>query len=281
MSSESKFVPKIGFGTESLRIIEILTPYLKAANESNYDFVDCAWKYGNEAIIGLTLKTLRKEDANFNFLPYFQSKVWPSQFSGGIIKSLKFSLSKIGVTTVMHTYLLHRPSPNKELNFSAYKQLVNCKQNSLTKRIGLCNFSNAMINWLHKLTGVFPDILQYDCSVDSMNWKGIEFGKQHNIEVQASLPFGDYSKNKQNPILIDMAAKYGITIKALLAAFLLNHEIVPIVVPEAEEEIREIIKAKEIKLSKEDLETLNGLNEYVETQEEEDLEDSDDSEDEE
>ncbi|AGX89094.1 aldo/keto reductase [Mycoplasma parvum] len=262
MKGETKFVPKIGFGTESLRIIEILTPYLKAANENNYDFVDCAWKYGNEAIIGLTLKTLRKENVNFNFKPYFQSKVWPSQFSGGIVKSLKFSLNKIGVNTVMNTYLLHRPSTNMELNFSAYKQLVFCKKNALTKKIGLCNFDKDTILWLQKLTGVLPDILQYECSVNNMRWDRISFCKKHNIELQASSPFGNYSKNKDNELLQKMSKKYGISIKALLAAYLINYEIVPIIVPESEEEIGEIIKSKEIKISEEDLKLLGGLNEY-------------------
>ncbi|AHC39989.1 aldo/keto reductase [Mycoplasma ovis str. Michigan] len=262
MSKESTYVPKIGFGTESLRIIEILSPYLKSANSNNYDFVDCSWKYGNEAIIGLALRSLKRSEQNFEFTPYFQSKVWPSQFSGGIVKSLKFSLSKIGADTVIHTYFLHRPSSNMELNLSAYKQLISCKNNSLTKRIGLCNFDKDLINWFHKLTGVMPDVVQYECSVNNMRWDRISYCKQNNIEIQGHTVFGNYAKNEQNPVLLDMAKKYNVSLKTLLAAYLVNLEIVPIVVPSSEEEIGELIKAKGVKLDEQDLETLKKLNEY-------------------
>ncbi|RAO95160.1 aldo/keto reductase [Mycoplasma wenyonii] len=263
MSSEQvKFTPKIGFGTESLRIIEILSPYLKAANDHNYDFVDCGWKYGNEAIIGLALRGLKRSEQKFEFLPYFQSKVWPSQFSGGIIKSLKFSLSKIGVDTVIHTYFLHRPSNNMELNLSAYKQLISCKNNALAKRIGLCNFDKDVIEWFHKLTGTLPDVIQFECSVNNMRWDRIAYCRQHNIEIQGHTPFGNYEKNSQNPVLQDMAKKYNVSLKTLLVAYLLNLEIVPVVVPSSEDEIGEIIKAKKIKLDEKDIETLKQLNEY-------------------
>ncbi|AFN65114.1 aldo/keto reductase family protein [Mycoplasma wenyonii str. Massachusetts] len=262
MSANTKYTPKVGFGTESLRIIEILAPYLKAANEHNYDFVDCGWKYGNEAIIGLALKSLKRSESKFEFIPYFQSKVWPSQFTGGIIKSLKFSLSKIGADTIMHTYFLHRPSNNMEQNLSAYKQLVSCKNNSLTKRIGLCNFDKDMIVWFHQQTGVLPDVVQYECSVNNMRWDRIHYCKENNIELHGHTPFGNYAKNEKNTVLLDMAKKYEVSLKTLLAAYLVNHEITPIVVPSSEEEIGELIKARDIKLDKKDLETLDKLNEY-------------------
>ncbi|CCE66706.1 aldo/keto reductase [Candidatus Mycoplasma haematominutum] len=261
-TKKGKFTPKIGLGTESLRIIEILAPYLKMANDNNYDFVDCAWKYGNEAIIGLALKNLKKEEDKFEFLLYFQSKVWPSQFSGGIMKSLKFSLNKMGFNNTIHTYFLHRPSTNLELNLSAYKQLIQCKNNGLTERIGLCNFDKDTIEWLFKLTGVLPDAHQFECSVNNMRWDRINYCKKRGIEIQGHNPFGNYDKNAKDPVLIKMAKKYKLSLKALLAAFLLNHEIIPIVVPSSSDEIEEIIKSKKVKLSAEDLKILTELNDY-------------------
>ncbi|AFO51790.1 aldo/keto reductase family protein [Candidatus Mycoplasma haematolamae str. Purdue] len=261
-SAKTPFVPRIGFGTDSLRIIEILSPYLKAANDNKYDFVDCAWKYGNEAIIGLALKGLRRAESKFEFTPYFQSKVWPSQFSGGIVKSLKFSLNKIGADSIMNTYFLHRPSSNMELNLSAYKQLIYCKNNSLTKKIGLCNFDKDTINWFFQLTGVMPDIVQYECSVNNMRWDRIAFCRKHNIEIQGHTPYGNLAQNEKNPVLVNMAKKYNVSLKALLVSYLLHHEITPIAVPGSEAEISEIIKARDVKLEHDDLEKLTSMNEY-------------------
>lgn len=67
---------RLGFGTQYLRNQAVLTDYIREINlDGGYDFIDCAWRYGNEAIIGLSLKALKREDANFCLNVKFQSKV--------------------------------------------------------------------------------------------------------------------------------------------------------------------------------------------------------------
>ncbi|WP_216083494.1 aldo/keto reductase [Candidatus Mycoplasma haematohominis] len=265
MSYSYSYDPKtarFGFGTSTLRDQETLIKYLREVNNHPYDFVDCAWRYGNEAIIGLSLKSLRREDPNFELKLNFQSKVWPTQFFGGITKSLKFTLQKIGVLSAIDAYMLHRPAHDMSLNLSAWKQLIECKRNRLTKNIGLGHFDKDLIEKLYEATGIRPQFLQIELSVNNMRYDRIHYCRQHNIEIQAYEPLGDYEENLKNPLLIRLSEKYNTSIKHILLAFLLNQGIVPVVIPENVEEIGELLKAKEILLDPEDIELMRSLNTY-------------------
>lgn len=66
----------------------------------------------------------------------------------------------------------------------------------------------------------------------------------------------------KNEVLIDMAKKYGVGVKNLLLAYLLNLGITPIVTVEEQSEIKEFLKSKDVVLEDKDLEILKGLNEY-------------------
>lgn len=253
---------KIGFGTQSIRDQPTLTEYLKHLNVHKYDFVDCAWRYGNEAIIGLSLKAIKREDYDFEFSVPFQSKVWPTQFFGGITKSLKFTLQKIGILSTIEAYMLHRPAHDMSLNLSAWKQLIECKKNRLTRTIGLGHFDKDLIEELFRCTGVRPQFLQIELSVNNMRYDRISYCRKNGIDIQAYEPLGNYEENLNNPILIEIAKKHDVTIKNLLLAFLLNLGITPIVTPESVEELPKLLDAKKIILTKEEIEKIKTINTY-------------------
>ncbi|OAL10157.1 aldo/keto reductase [Candidatus Mycoplasma haematobovis] len=253
---------RIGLGTNIYREQEPLTGILIEVVKHDYDFIDCAWRYGNEAIIGITIKAIKKENPSFEFTIPFQSKVWPTQFNGGIMKSLKFSLSKIGTSSIIDSYMLHRPIQEMKLNLIAWKQLIDCRKNRLTKQIGLGHFDKDLIEKLYENTGVRPQFLQIELSVNNMRWDRIHYCREHDIDIQAYEPLGDYLSNSQNATLISLAQKYNTTIKNLLLAYLLNQGITPVVTPETVEEIKEFPLAKNIILEAEDIEVMNSINTY-------------------
>lgn len=87
---------------------------------------------------------------------------------GGITKSLKFTLQKIGAISAIDSYMLHRPADNLDLNLSAWKQLIECKKNRLAKKIGLAHFDKDLIEGFYKETNVRPQFLQMELSVNNM-----------------------------------------------------------------------------------------------------------------
>lgn len=115
---------------------------------------------------------------------------------------------------------------------------------------------------LYESTGIRPEFLQVELSVNNMRHDRIFYCQNHGIEVQAYEPLGDYESNKDNPLLIDLAKKYNTTVKNILLAFLMNQNIVPIITPENADEIKVLLQSKDIVLDKEDLEAMKTLNTY-------------------
>ncbi|CBY93090.1 aldo/keto reductase family oxidoreductase [Mycoplasma haemofelis str. Langford 1] len=207
----------------------------------------------------MALRNIKKADMSFRFNVAFQSKVWPSKFPGGVNKSLKFALSKIGVNNYMDSYLLHAPADTIEKNITAWKQLIDCQTRGQTKRIGLGDFTIEVMDALFEATGRRPDVLQLPISLSNMHFEYISYCQENSIELQSYRPLEGWEKYSGNKILVDLAAKYGTTIKNLISAFFLNLGITVILLPESKGEIGELIKAKSLILSKEDLDLIKSI----------------------
>lgn len=208
----------------------------------------------------MALKQIKSKDMSFNLSLPFQSKVWPTKFSGGINKSLKFALQKIGAFSCMDVYFLHYPAETWILNLSAYKQLVDCMKMGKTKKIGLGNFDLETVNRLFEFTGQLPHVLQMNLSLNHMDFDVLEYCRSKGIELQAYEPFGEYSENSNNKEIVEIARKYSTTVKNISLAYLYNLGIVPVAVADSREEIHELAKSKEIYLDKKDMEILFSFN---------------------
>ncbi|AEW45710.1 aldo/keto reductase family oxidoreductase [Mycoplasma haemocanis str. Illinois] len=207
----------------------------------------------------MALRNIKKEDMSFRFNVAFQSKVWPSKFPGGVNKSLKFALSKIGVNNYMDSYLLHAPADTIEKNITAWKQLIDCQIRGQTKRIGLGDFTIEMMEALFEATGRRPDVLQLPISLGNMHSEYISYCQERGIELQSYRPLEGLEEYAKNQVLVDLASKYGATIKNLISAFFLSLGITVIILPENKEEIGELIKAKYLNLAKEDLDLIKAI----------------------
>nr|WP_246307759.1 aldo/keto reductase [Candidatus Mycoplasma haemohominis] len=224
--------------------------------------MDCAWRYGNEPYIGMALRQLRQKDKSFDLSLPFQSKVWPTKFNGGINKSLKFALQKIGAFSCIDTYFLHYPSDSWAANLLAYKQLIECMNKGQTKKVGLGNFDLDLLERLFKFTQKHPHTLQHNLSINNLNLEVLSYCRKNNIELQAYEPLGEFKSNSKNPVLKELSQKYECSVKNLLIAYLLELGIVPVVPVNSPEEINEIVNAKKIQISSEDMEILKSFNKY-------------------
>lgn len=210
----------------------------------------------------MALKHLKQKNNKFDLILPFQSKAWPTKFTGGINKSLKFSLQKIGAFSCMDTYFLHCPSNSWAANLLAYQQLIECMNNGHTKKIGLGNFDIDMLERLFRFTNKYPHVLQHNMSVNNLDLELLNYCQNHNIELQAYEPFGEFRANSKNPILQSLAQKYGCSIKNLLLAYLLELGLVPVVTSDTPEEIKQLAEAKKIQISEEDMDVLKSMNKY-------------------
>ncbi|UUD37360.1 aldo/keto reductase family protein [Mycoplasmoides fastidiosum] len=242
-----------------------MSELIKNAQNAGFDFIDCAWRYGNEAAIGIAIKKIETKYKRFSLKMELQSKIWPSQYKGGINKSLKTSLQKLGNIQEIDSYLLHRPHCDTKMTISAWKQLVDCKRIRNVKVIGVSNFDKDLILKLYEITNYLPEFNRIELSVNNMRWDRINFCKSKNIAIQAYAPLGDIESNLTDKRIIKIAEKYDATVPQILLAYLMYFDISPIICAHNKKEIDEYAKAKEIDLNAKDIEELNKINTYHNT----------------
>ena len=256
---------KIGYGTYKVTDQKELNNSIKWAILAKYDFIDTAAFYKNETQIGKAIKLFKKEFPKKEILP-IQTKIFPNNFKNNIVSELKISLKKLGNLKSIEACLLHRPHVENSMNVKAWKELIKCQKLGLVKYIGVSNFEPDMIRILYNETGVIPQIVQDEASVNSIRNDRIRFCKENHIIMQGWRPIGLMEKNMKCPLLKKMAKKYKCNVSDILITFSVAKGYVPIVKSSNEKRIYDNVKALKIKLKKEDVIKLElDLNEYQST----------------
>ncbi|XP_044746203.1 aldo-keto reductase family 1 member B1-like [Coccinella septempunctata] len=256
-------IPSIGFGTWMAKDQD-LEIALDEALEAGYRYIDTAYLYENEKVIGKVLKRwiaekkLKREDL------FILSKLPPSgNRPEGVSKYLKKSLENLQLD-YLDMYLIHVPFAFKEDGNNLYplapdnrsidmdsttdlraiwqemEQQVNA---GLTKSIGLSNFNVTQIERVLKNSWIKPSALQIELNLYLQQKKLVEFCKENNILVIAYSPLGSpglrkfYEQFKEKIDLPDLlgdrtvkaiADKYSKKTSQIILRFYIQSGIVPI-----------------------------------------------------
>lgn len=240
---------KIGFGTWQALDPKLIIDQLRWAIENNYDFIDTAWVYQNEKIIGDALSTLRNQNYK---IPPIQTKIWTPFFKQDVIQQLKSQLKDLQLECV-DSVLLHRPHVDNTYNVKAWKELIQAKKLGLVKHIGVSNFDKDMIEILYTETGVYPEINQIELSANYTRRDRIKYNLEKKIVIQAWTPLGLIKENLKNSFLIEMAKKYNCTVPQLLIAYASSFKTAPIIKSSSEERVKENIAKINLVLDEEDI----------------------------
>ena len=191
--------------------------------------IDTAEMYGDgrsETLIGKAIKAFRREEYMLS------SKVYPHNAGGArLIKSCEASLKRLD-TDYLDLYLLHWPGsiPLSE-TVMGMESLVRAGK---IKRWGVSNFDVSDMEALLRVPG------GEKCAVDQVLYhigsRGIEFDlipwlSQRDIAVMAYCPLAQGGTLRRtsgdmmrNPVLNEVAAKYGITAMQLMLAFTIRRD---------------------------------------------------------
>ncbi|WP_027119395.1 aldo/keto reductase family protein [[Mycoplasma] testudinis] len=245
-----------GYGTWEILNLKDFLRCLPVVQKSGYSYIDTAAYYSNEDLIGEAILKLQGQGINID-LP-IQSKIWSSDYHN-VRKTLELALRNLK-TTQLWSYLLHVPHVDDSVNVSAWRQLIECQRLGLVQNIGVSNFTEDNVKLLINRTGVKPWVNQIEISANYFRPKLIKFNHELGIQVQAWSPLGDLEKNLQNPILKQIAMKYRTDIPSILISFLTSQNIPVIVKSVNTLRIMNNIKAKNIRLTLEDLKLINHIN---------------------
>ncbi|MDQ9011444.1 2,5-didehydrogluconate reductase DkgB [Acinetobacter gerneri] len=194
-------VPQIGVGTFRLSGQTVIDSVKNALNVG-YRAVDTAQIYGNEAEVGLAIaeSAIPRQDL------FITTKIWTDNYSREkLIPSLKESLQKLGTDAVELT-LIHWPAPKLGISVAEMmNNLLEAKQQGLTKHIGISNFNIELTQQAIDAVGLENIATnQIELSPYLQNQKLVDYLKSQQIDVTSYMTLA-YGKVLNDPVLTEIA----------------------------------------------------------------------------
>ncbi|XP_017775979.1 PREDICTED: aldose reductase-like [Nicrophorus vespilloides] len=199
-------MPAIGLGTYKSSA-EQLEKAIEDAIDCGYRHFDCAWFYGNEAVIGKAIKSKINEGVVKREELFITSKLWNNFHDRkNVMPTLKETLASLNLSYI-DLYLIHWPFAFKEdvslwpvsEGKTAYSDvdyletwaaLEECVALGLVRNVGVSNFNSEQIGRVLEVAKIRPVVNQVECNPNFNQKKLIEFCKGEGIVVTAYCPLG-------------------------------------------------------------------------------------------
>ncbi len=305
MSSSTNFVevadggkfPSIGLGTWKIPD-EILPTLIPDAISLGYRHFDCACDYGNEASVGLGLKSAISGGQVGRDDLWITSKLWNTYHRKEHVRAAcEKTLGDLGLDE-LDLYLIHFPVTLAYVPFeeryppgwffdpeaknpgmkhdpvplsetwAAMEALVDA---GLTKRIGICNMGTSQIRDLLSYARIAPSVLQVEMHPYLTQETLLRFCKQQNLAVTAFSPFGASSyvplgMAEESDSLFDdttmkeIAAAHGKDIGQVALRWAVQRGTVPIPKSQSSGHLKGNIEIFDFELSENEMQTIDSLN---------------------
>ncbi|VVE57201.1 2,5-diketo-D-gluconic acid reductase [Pandoraea horticolens] len=248
-------LPAFGLGTFRLKGQTVFDTVTNAL-ELGYRAIDTAQIYENEADIGraLAASPVKRDEL------YLTTKIWIDNFSHNkLIPSLKDSLSKLGTDRVDLT-LIHWPSPANAVSMEEYLgALREAREQGLTRAIGVSNFTIALLRQAIGIVGAGELATnQIELSPYLQNRKVAEFARSQGVPITSYMTLA-YGKVLNDPVLVKIAGNHGATPAQVALAWAMQQGYAVIPSSTKRENLASNIKARDLRLSDEDMAQIAAL----------------------
>lgn len=248
-------IPQFGVGTFRLTGQTVIDS-VKTALDVGYRAIDTAQIYGNEAEVG---QAIAESQINRNEL-FITTKIWTEHYSADkLIPSLKDSLQKLRTDAVDLT-LIHWPAPSTGISVAEMMQnLLQAKQQGLTKHIGISNFNIDLTQQAIAAIGVENIATnQIELSPYLQNRKVVEFLQAQNIDVTSYMTLA-YGKVLQDPVLAEIAQHHQASTAQIALAWALQKGFSVIPSSTKRENLIANLKAQDIQLTAKEMQRIAQL----------------------
>ncbi|WP_067935458.1 aldo/keto reductase [Alicyclobacillus kakegawensis] len=245
-------MPWFGLGVWQAKDGEEVEQAVKAALRHGYRHVDTAAVYGNETGVGKAIREsgVAREEV------FVTTKVWNSdQGYDSTLRAFEASRQRLGFEYV-DLYLIHWPVKGKYKD--TWKALEKLYQDGVVRAIGVSNFQIHHLEDLMADSQIVPMVNQVEYHPLLTQKELHAFCKQHNIQLEAWSPL--MQGNLNQPLLADLAHKYGKTPAQIVLRWDLQNEVVTIPKSVHENRIVENAGVFDFELSAEDMQKIDGLN---------------------
>jgi len=250
-------MPPLGLGVFQVEEGDDLIAAVKSAIRLGYRSIDTAAVYGNESGVGQGIREALLETGLRREELFITSKVWNADLGyAETLAACELSLQKLGLD-YLDLYLIHWPVEDKYQ--SAWKALEKLYRTRRVKAIGVSNFQTHHLEKLMRDSEIAPMVNQVEFHPLLTQKKLLDFTRKHNIVMEAWSPLMQGGLFEE-PLLLELAAKYGRTIAQIILRWDLQHGVVTIPKSIREERIAENSQVFDFRLSPADMERIDGLN---------------------
>lgn len=247
-------IPAIGFGTWKIRLNGSAQRAVAEALQAGYRHIDTARIYGNEKGVGRAIGASgidRKEI-------FVTTKLWNGdQGHDSALKAFDGSLRRLGMEYV-DLYLIHFPVTGKRQE--SWKALEQIYKSGRAKAIGVSNYTVKHLEELLASSSVVPAVNQVEFHPFLYQDQEplLKFCKSRGILVEAYSPLA-HGKRIDEPLVGEIAAKYGKSNAQILLRWAVQQGTVPLVKSTHHERIVENLQIFDFRLADNDMQAINNL----------------------
>jgi 2,5-diketo-D-gluconate reductase A len=226
-------IPQIGLGVWQASDGDETYDAVLAAIKTGYRLIDTAMVYQNESAVGRAVKDsgVARKDL------FITTKLWNSdQGHERVRPAIENSLERLGLNYV-DLYLIHWPTPARDLYVETWKEFEKLKSEGLAKSIGVSNFRIEDLERLKNETGTIPVVNQIELHPRFQQRELREYCQKEGIAVESWSPIGGSKGNLlSDETLSSIASRYDKSPAQIVIRWHLQHGL--IVIPKSVHEHR-------------------------------------------
>ncbi len=249
-------MPLLGYGVFQVNPEETAR-CVSDAISVGYRLIDTAQAYYNEEGVG---KGIAESGVNRSEL-FITTKVWIT--NAGEEKaaaSIDESLRKLR-TDYIDLLLIHQPFGDY---YGSYRAMEKALKAGKVRAIGVSNFYPDRLVDIAENMEVKPAVVQLQTNVFRQQWDVEEEAKKYGTKIMAWGPIAQGSKNLYtNPLLMQLAEKYGKTVAQVALRYLTQRDIIAIPKSSHKERMAENMDIFDFALTEEERESVRPLDETV------------------
>jgi 2,5-diketo-D-gluconate reductase A len=211
-------MPLVGLGTWQMRGARCQAA-VRAALEVGYRHLDTATMYGNEREVGRAVR-----DSGVPREQVFVTTKLPPSAAGRERRTLDDSLRALGMDHV-DLWLVHWPPRGRAL-VSTWKELLAARDRGQARAVGVSNYSPAQLDELIAATGVAPQVNQIPWAPTRYDPALLGEHRRRGVVLEGYSPFKN--TDLRHPVLIEIAARHGVTPAQVVVRWHVDHEVVVI-----------------------------------------------------